>query len=56
MNIKEIRALTGLNLTEFSKKYHIPYRTLQHWDAGDRDCPTYVLELLEFRVNADIGK
>ena len=51
--IKNIRAKTGLNLTEFSKATKIPYRTLQDWEAGRRTCPEYVADLLKFRVEND---
>lgn len=54
MEIIEIRALTGLNKTGFAKRYHIPYRTVQDWEAGLRKCPEYVKELLEFKVRSDI--
>lgn len=50
MLITEIRALTNLNKKDFATKYNIPYRTLQNWEGGVRECPKYVLELLEFRV------
>ncbi len=50
MTIKELRELTGLNKTDFAKKYNIPYRTIQNWELGERECPVYVLELLEFRI------
>ena len=46
MNIKEIRELTGLNQTDFAKKYDIPLRTYQNWEYGTRKPPEYVLTLL----------
>ena len=39
---------------QFSEKYHIPLPTLRHWERGDRECPQYVLELLEFKVKKDL--
>jgi transcriptional regulator with XRE-family HTH domain len=54
MEIKEIRSMTGLNKKQFSERYNIPYRTIQGWELGERDCPAYVKELLEFKVSADI--
>lgn len=53
MNIIKIREITGLSRTEFAKAYKIPYRTLQNWELGTRECPGYVLELLEFKVKSD---
>lgn len=57
MEIKEIRALTGLSQSQFSERYEIPLPTLRHWERGDRECPKYVLDLLEFKVrtNANIN-
>lgn len=50
MNFKEIRELSGMNLTQFSKYFEIPYRTVQHWEAGSRPCPPYLLALLEYKL------
>lgn len=55
MMVKRLREKTGLNLTKFSEKYKIPYRTLQNWERGTNECPYYVYSLLEFRVNADLN-
>lgn len=55
MNIKEIRNLTGLNKTDFGKKYNIPYRSIQNWELGARECPVYVLQLLERVVKEDFN-
>lgn len=54
MEIKEIRALTGLSQANFGKKYNIPVRTIQDWETEKRHPPAYVVELLEFRVRYDI--
>lgn len=53
MEIREMPRLLGLNLRAFSKRYGIPYRTLQGWIAGERKCPPYVRELLERAVLED---
>lgn len=47
MDIKKIRAFSGLTQNEFAKKYEIPIGTLHHWEAGDRKPPEYVLKLLQ---------
>ena len=36
----------GLTQTELSRRYSIPLRTVQHWAAGDRECPVYVRLML----------
>ena len=58
MTIKEIRAVTGLTQKEFAKKYDIPVQTIKGWESSPessshRDCPTYVLKLLERVVIED---
>lgn len=54
MKIKEIRKLTGLSQIQFSEKYGIPLPTIRHWEQGQRKCPQYVLDLLEFKVKLDM--
>lgn len=54
MTIKEIRGISGLSQPQFSQKYNIPLPTLRHWEQGQRECPQYVLELLEFKVREDL--
>ncbi|WP_455057835.1 helix-turn-helix domain-containing protein [Jutongia sp.] len=53
MTIKEIRDITGLSQVEFGKKYDIPRRTIQNWETGERQCPPYMLKLLERVVKED---
>ena len=55
MTIKEIRAITGLSQAKFGKKYGIPLNTIKNWECDadkskHRDCPIYVLKLLERAV------
>ena len=49
----EMRALLGMSRPEFSKKYEIPLRTIEDWEAGKRKCPSYVTRLLMRCVTAD---
>ena len=57
MGIKELRAITGLSAKKFGEKYGgIPLRTIQSWEAGDRQPPKYVIELLKRAVEADLKK
>ena len=48
--IKILRERSKMSLKQFSEYFNIPYRTLQHWEAGDRQCPVYVLELIEYKL------
>ncbi len=58
MTIKQIRATTGLSQAKFGKKYDIPLNTIKNWECdpdkpNHRDCPIYVLKLLERAVKED---
>ena len=49
--IDRVKALRGsMTQQEFSKVYGVPLRTLQNWELGVNTPPTYVLDLLEFRI------
>lgn len=54
MEIKEIREASGLSRAAFSRKYEIPIRTLESWEAEVRKCPDYVRKLLERAVIEDM--
>lgn len=58
MTTLEIRALLGISRAEFSRRYEIPIRTLENWDAGTRQPPEWAVKLLErvVREDAAIGK
>lgn len=58
MTIKEIRQILGLTQEEFAKKYEIPVSTIKGWESSAtssryRECPPYVLKLLERVINED---
>lgn len=53
MDFKTLRTESGMNLTQFSKYFNIPYRTLQHWEHGTRTCPSYLLELMQYKLKTD---
>jgi DNA-binding transcriptional regulator YiaG len=51
--IREIRDSTGLPQSKFAAALHIPLRTVQAWEIGERACPPYVVELIAYRVQHD---
>lgn len=51
---ERIRKMLGISRAEFSRRYGIPIRTLENWDAGKRLPPDYVIELLERVVEEDM--
>lgn len=44
----------SMSRPQFSKKYGIPVRTLEDWDAGRSTAPDYVINLLARAVYEDI--
>lgn len=50
LTITEMRNYIGVSRAEFSRRYNIPIRTLESWEAGVRTPPEYVLNLLEESV------
>ena len=53
---ERIRKMLGVSRAEFSRRYDIPIRTLENWDAGKRLPPDYVVKLLERVVKEDMKK
>ena len=49
-----MRLRLGDTQSEFAKRYHIPFRTIQNWETGLRTPPEYFIELLEKRINEDL--
>lgn len=56
MTIKEMRKLLGLSQFQFAEKYDIPKATVSNWEQGRRECPEYVLKLLERVVKQDYSE
>lgn len=50
---RELRKTTGLSMQKFGDRYGIPLRTIQGWEGGERVAPSYVYELLKFKVEHD---
>jgi DNA-binding transcriptional regulator YiaG len=46
-NIKELRERYQLTRKQFAELLHIPLRTVQSWELGDRACPVYVFRMIE---------
>lgn len=53
---RRIRAILGISRAEFSRRYHIPIRTLEEWDSGKNHPSVYIMELLERAVKEDAKK
>lgn len=56
MEFKQIREQSGMNIKQFSEYFNIPYRTVQNWDLGLRQCPDYIIELIIYKLNNEKEK
>lgn len=54
MTIREMRTKLGDTQSEFAARYHIPFRTIQNWETGQRKPPDYIVRLLEERIRGDL--
>lgn len=53
MTIKHIRYRTGMTQKSFSEFFGIPTRTIESWEMGERKCPSYVLELIKYKLKKE---
>ena len=49
-DLRELRARAGLSRKAFAEYFDIPYRTVQNWELGLRECPAYLLDLMEYKL------
>lgn len=45
--VKEIAADAGLSCRKLAERFCIPYRTVEDWSAGKRECPTYTRLMMQ---------
>lgn len=50
MKIEEARKQKNMSRKEVSEWLEIPYRTLQNWEIGERQCPPYVEKLIVEKI------
>lgn len=46
-SIKEIAAAAGLSCRKLAERFFIPYRTVEDWSAGRRECPIYTRLMMQ---------
>lgn len=42
-----------MSLKQFAEYFGIPYRTAQNWKTGQRNCPDYILNLIEYKIEKE---
>lgn len=45
-DINGIRRIFGMSIKQISDRFDIPYRTVQNWVGGQRECPAYILKMM----------
>lgn len=50
MTFKELRERSGMTRGQFAEYFEIPYRTVQNWELGLRECPDYLLQLMQYKL------
>lgn len=53
MTIREIRLQIGMTQKQFGEYFGIPCRTIQNWEGGQRECPEYLLKLIEYKLKKE---
>ncbi|MCR5836924.1 MAG: helix-turn-helix domain-containing protein [Lachnospiraceae bacterium] len=49
----ELRNSSGMSRKEFCEYFHIPYRTVQDWELGQRKMPDYLLQLIAYKLEIE---
>ena len=50
MTIKELRTAAGMTQKAFAEYFGVSKRAIESWEGGQRECPAYLLELMEYKL------
>lgn len=54
VTIQGLRMQSGLSQKEFGDfLYGIPARSIQNWEGGQKNCPDYLIKLIEYRLKKE---
>ena len=53
MTIKELRQATGMTQKDFAEYFDISKRAVESWEGGKRNCPSYLLELMKYKLEKE---
>lgn len=51
--VQLLREKYRMTRNEFCEYFGIPYRTLQDWELGNRKCPAYLLDLMQYKLSRE---
>ncbi len=49
-NIKDLRMASKMTQQGFGDYFGVPIRTVQSWELGERECKSFIIELMEFKL------
>lgn len=47
LDIQYIKEKYGMSLKQISDRFDIPYRSVQNWNSNQRECPRYILKMMD---------
>ena len=56
MTFAELKEKHGFKLTELSARFEIPYKTVQSWNSAIRECPPYIITMMDELLTIDEQK
>ena len=51
--IKELRVQTGMSQSQFATYFNIPLSSLKKWEQCQRQCPIYLVLLMEYKLKKE---
>lgn len=52
-SFKTLRQESGMTQKAFAEYFDIPQRTIENWEAGQRVCPEYLLQLMQYKLKSE---
>ena len=53
MNFNDLKQRAKMSSPQLADYFNIPYRTVANWASGERSCPPYLLELMEYKLKKE---
>lgn len=53
MTFKDLRQQSGMTQKQFAYYFGIPKRTVENWEAGVNQCPQYLLDLMQYKLEKE---
>ena len=50
MTFKELRQASGMTQKAFAEYFGMSKRAVESWEGGTRNCPEYLLKLMEYKL------